>query len=169
VTPKRSFAVALVGCVVGAAMALFAGSRTWQTTLKPRPAPLPPSHVAHTGNSLSPWLLALALVGLAGAGALLATRGALRRVVGALVALAGIGIMVAAARGFAYTPGWPLLALIGGAGVAACGVLAVRFSADWPAMGARYERGARVPKDRPVTEVTMWDDLDHGVDPTERP
>jgi hypothetical protein len=169
VTPKRSFGAALAGCVVGASLALFAGSRTWETTTKARPAPLPPSQLAHSGNSLAPWLLALSLVGLAGAGALLATRGAARRVVGAVVALAGAGVVVAAARGFAYTLGWPFVGLIGGLGVLACGVLAIRFGGTWPAMGARYERGRQTPKDRPVTEVTMWDDLDRGVDPTRPP
>jgi hypothetical protein len=169
VTSKRSLGLALAGCVVGAALALLAGSRTWETTTKERPAPLPPAQVTHSGNSLTPWLLALSLVALAGAGALLATRGTPRRVVGVLIALAGLGVLAAAVRGFSYTLGWPLLALLGGLGVVACGALAIRFGGTWPAMGARYERAAPTSsKERPVTQTSMWDDLDRGVDPTER-
>ena len=169
-TGRRSLLVALTATVVGAGLALLAGSRTWQTSSVPRPAPLPPSSVTHTGNSLLPWMAALALVGLAGAGAILATRGLARRIVGIVIALAGIGVVVAAARGFSYTTGWALLALIGGLGIVFGGAEAVRRSASWPAMGARYDRaaGAPVAKERPVTEVTMWDDLDRGIDPTDR-
>jgi hypothetical protein len=167
VTSKRSFGLALAGCVVGAGLALLAGSRTWETTSKARPAPLPPTSVTHSGNSVVPWLLALSLVGLAGAGALLATRGAARRVVGGVIALAGVGVVAAAVRGISYTPGWPVLALLGGLAILACGMLAIVRGDSWPAMGAKYERGAVAPpRDRPATQATMWDDLDRGVDPT---
>lgn len=169
-TGKRSFGLTLGGCVIGAALALFAGSRVWQTTAKPRPAPLPPSQVTHTGNSLTPWLLAMALVALAGAGALLATRGVARRIVGIVIVLAGAGLAAAAVRGYAYTPGWPTLALLGGLAVIACGVLAVLRSGEWPSMGARYERTPAEPaRNRPATSATMWDDLDRGIDPTSPP
>jgi tryptophan-associated transmembrane protein len=169
-TPRRSLISGLGAIVVGAGLALLAGSRTWETVSVARPAPLPPSSIAHSGNSLLPWLPALALVGLAGAGAILATRGVGRRVVGVIIGLAGAGVVAAAVRGFGYSAGWAVLALVGGFAIVAGGIEAVRKGATWPAMGARYDRaeGGPVRKERPVTEVTMWDDLDHGVDPTER-
>ena len=68
-----------------------------------------------------------------------------------------------------------MLALVGGLAIVAGGIEAVRRGATWPAMGARYDRAApdaaepgRAAKERPVTEVTMWDDLDRGIDPTDR-
>jgi len=174
-TARRSLATGLGAIALGAGAALLAGSRTWEETSVPRPSPLPPATVVHTGNALLPWLPALALVGLAGAGAILATRGAARRVVGVIIAIAGIGVVVAAVRGFGYTAGWALLALVGGLAIVAGGIEAVRKGATWPATGARYDRaapdageGGKPAKDRPVTEVTMWDDLDRGIDPTER-
>jgi hypothetical protein len=169
-TARRSLLVALAVTVIGAGVALLAGARAWETVSIARPAPLPPATVTHSGNSLLPWMPALALVGLAGAGAILATRGVGRRIVGIIIALAGVGVIVAAVRGFAYTAGWPVLALVGGLGIVFGGIEAVRRGATWPAMGARYDRAGAAPvaKERPVTEVTMWDDLDRGVDPTER-
>ncbi len=168
-TARRSLLMALVAIVVGAGLVLLAGSRTWQTEMVPRPAPLPARPVGHSGNSLLPWLPALALVGLAGAGAILATRGAARRIVGVAIAVAGMGVVAAAARGLGYTAGWALLVLIGGLAVVAGGVAAVRRGPAWPAMGARYERSDEAPaRFGPVNESTMWDDLDRGVDPTER-
>jgi hypothetical protein len=72
---RRQLVAAVVGCVVAASAALFAGTRTWliETTARPAPQPELVSHVA--GGSLVPLLPALGLVALAGAGGLVATRG----------------------------------------------------------------------------------------------
>ncbi len=66
--------VAIATCVAGAAVALFAASRTWVVVTQARPAPLPPLHEAKTGGTLA---LATALGGLAvaAAGALTVVRG----------------------------------------------------------------------------------------------
>lgn len=163
---RRGIAWSVGVCVLGAAVALFAASREWTETVTPRPAPLPPLHVPHTGGALLPWLPALALVGLAGAGALFACRRRVRSVVGVVIGLAGLGVVIAGVVGFSYAVGWSVLVVAGGLAIAWCGVETVRHGNRWPAMGARYERAPAKPADRPVTDVSMWDDLDRGVDPT---
>jgi LPXTG-motif cell wall-anchored protein len=169
---RRGLVRAVAACVIGAAITLFAVTRTWSTTLAHRPAPLPPVHTPHTGSSQVGWLVAVALVALAGAGALLATRGNVRVVLGALLGLVGLVIFGGGVDGLhLITDGryaWPVLVMAGGVLVAYAGLLAMREGPSWPAMGAKYERpdASTIPKDRPVTDATMWDDLDRGVDPT---
>jgi hypothetical protein len=161
-----------VACVAGAGLTLLAVTRVWSTELQTRPSPLPPVHVSHTGSSALGWLSAVALVGLAGAGALLATRGAARVGIGALLGLVGLIVFGGGIDGLTIADGarliWPVLVMIGGLAIAWSGLQAMRHGATWPSMGTKYERTSANPpsSDRPVTNATMWDDLDRGVDPT---
>jgi len=180
-----------VASAAGAGLALLAATRTWRTEVVTRPAPLPPDHVAHTGAGQLPWLTALALVGLAGAGALLATRGAGRTIVGLLLLLAGLGVVGGGIDGLRLAAGgahaWPVLAAVGGLAIAGAGLMAMRSGATWPAMGSRYERPAapasatdaatgrpgggstgsrQAVSSRRRSDAAMWDELDRGVDPT---
>lgn len=199
---RRGLATAVLACVVGAGLALFAATRTWTTTTHRQAPPLPDKLVDHTGASLIGWLPALALVGLAGAGALLATRGRVRTIIGALLVLVGLGVVAGGIDGLNLAAGaWPVIVGVGGLGIAWAGVSAVRSGSAWPAMGARYERpaahagpsgatadvsmsdaaerpaasGSAVAPERGATAggrartpASMWDDLDRGVDPTDR-
>jgi hypothetical protein len=184
----RELAYAVLLCLAGAGLALFAATRAWAVEAAARPAPLPPVETARTGADLVPWLPPLSLVGLAGAGALLATRRAARAVVGAVVAACGLGVLAAAA----YAPtagagaGWPAATALGGAALVGGGGLAMARGRRWPAMGARYERrpgagdatgkepGTKEPATADATEsdagragtVQAWDALDRGEDPT---
>jgi hypothetical protein len=145
----------VLACAAGAGLALFAATRVWTTAVELRPAPLPPVHTDKTGAALHPWLTALCLVALAGAGALLATRGLARRAVAVLVVACGLGI---AAGGAAHVAtGWAWLCLAGGAVVAISGLVAVQKAKTWPGLGARYERPER---------PGMWETLDRGDDPS---
>ncbi|QGN47754.1 Trp biosynthesis protein [Micromonospora sp. WMMC415] len=177
---RRELTYAVLLCVAGAGLAAWAATRTWAVELTPRPAPLPPVRAGRTGADLLPWLPALALVALAGGGAVLATRGRLRRLLGGL--LTGLGVAVAAGGGYGLVAGfagdvsrqWPLLCLVGGVLTAAGGLLTALRARRWPAMGARYERRARTvsaarPEPGPVTgrrTTEAWDALDRGEDPT---
>ena len=167
---RNGLLAAVVLCLAGAGLTLFAVTRTWWTTLTRQPAPLPPVHTPHTGSSQLAWLVAVALVGLAGAGALLATRRSVRVIIGALLGLAGLVIVGGGIDGLRLAAGgrlaWPVLVLGGGVLVMVAGVQAMRYGPAWPAMGAKYEPPAGARSDRPVTEASMWDDLDRGVDPT---
>ncbi|MDG4805265.1 Trp biosynthesis-associated membrane protein [Micromonospora sp. WMMD1120] len=179
---RRALTYAVLLCLAGAGLALWAATRGWSVELTARPAPLPPVRGTRTGASLLPWLPALAVVTLAGAGAVLATRGRVRRVLGVL--LAALGLVVAGGGGYALgadlggpvSRQWPALCLLGGLAAAVGGGWTALRGGDWPAMGARYERPARVPEaataagsstplaGRRTTEA--WNALDRGEDPT---
>jgi len=182
-TPRRELGAALLTCSGGAALALFAAGRVWaRATVAESTAGLP---VELTGRELAPAVASLALVGLVGALALLATRSAGRRVAGALLVLTGLGLAVAAAAGAgradqalareagaavgtheaATSPpqltGWPWLAGSGGLVLAAVGGLAVAHGPRWPGLSARYEAPSAAQE-----PDGMWQALDRGEDPT---
>lgn len=172
---RRELLYAVLLGVAGAGLSIWAVSRAWVVEPAPRPAPLPPVRVVRTGVQLLPWLPALALVTLAGWGAVLATRGRVRRLLGG--ALTGLGVAVAAGGGYGLVAGfsgeisrqWPLLCLLGGGCAAAAGVLTAVRGDRWSVMGARYERSAGAatgPVPGRSTRDT-WDALDRGADPTD--
>ncbi|WFE41401.1 Trp biosynthesis-associated membrane protein [Micromonospora sp. WMMD998] len=172
---RRELAYALLLCLAGAGLAAWAATRTWSVEPTTRGA-LPPGERTRTGAELLPWVPALAYVGLAGGGAVLATRGRLRRLLGALLAAVGLAVTVGGGVGVGE-PGvsrhWPALVLAGGLALAVGGALTGWRGGGWPAMGARYERrpGSTGPADadRPAVERgtrDAWDALDRGEDPT---
>ncbi|TDC43683.1 Trp biosynthesis-associated membrane protein [Micromonospora sp. KC213] len=174
---RRELAYAVLLCLAGAGLAVWAATRTWAVEVTARGG-LPPIRQDRSGAQLLPWLSALALVELAGGGAVLATRGRVRRLLGVLLAL--LGLAVAAGGGYGLTAGfvgelsrqWPALCLLGGLLAAAGGGLAAWRGDRWPAMGARYERRPRpepTPDGRPAAQRSTretWDALDRGEDPT---
>jgi hypothetical protein len=146
--PKREIAVAVVGCAAAAGLALFAGSRTWLVETVTRPSPLAPTTTAHTGASLVPALAAAALVVLAGAGAVLATRGWGRRAVGSLIVVGGLGTSALALSQIGrdgVAVGWVVVTAAAGLVAAAGGLAAVRAASTWPSLGRRYERPSSQP------------------------
>jgi hypothetical protein len=153
---SRERTVAVVACAAGAGLALFALSRTWTEVTRVRPAPLPPLHELKTGSALLPWSPAVGLVALAGAGALLATRGPVRAAVGVLVTLCGLGLVAGAVAHLGA--GWPLVTALGGLLVAAAGTLTLVRGRTWPGMPPRYTL--------PTPATNPWDAQDQGDDPT---
>jgi uncharacterized membrane protein (TIGR02234 family) len=144
----RRLAHAVVAVPAGAALALYAATRTWSVQVTERPG-LSDLRAERTGAAEMPWLVALALVALAGAGALLATRGVTRRGLGGLLVAVGTGLAVCAiaaragldpgAAGVAATI-WPAACVLGGGLVGLGGLGAARHGQHWPTMGSRYER-----------------------------
>ena len=142
-------------------------------------APLPSRRVALDGAAVVTGGQALALLGLAAVAALPATRTWGRQVVGALVALAGVGLVVVVVRALVDPAGvapvaadvpageglgpWPYAALVGGLLLAASGGLVLVRGRRWVAMGARYEAPAA---EAPLSEGDTWAALDRGEDPT---
>ncbi len=174
---RGQLVVAVLACTVGAGLALYASSKNWAVELTQRPAPLPPVRTARSGGDFVPWVPALALISLAGAGALVATRRKGRLLVGVLLALAGGGVVAGAAYGLAEAsgatgstgPGWPLAALFAGLVIVAVGILTLRRGRGWPTMGARYERTtSTAPVSAQDDSAKVWDALDRGDDPTIR-
>ncbi|MEV0806713.1 Trp biosynthesis-associated membrane protein [Micromonospora sp. NPDC050200] len=176
---RRELTYAVLLCLAGAGLACWAATRTWSVELAGRGS-LPSARQGRSGADLLPWLSALALVGLAGGGAVLATRGKVRRLLGGLLALLGAAVAAGGGYGSVATFGgevsrqWPALCLLGGVLAALGGALTAARGQRWPAMGARYERrsGAGAPSGadgHPATERgtrEAWDALDRGEDPT---
>lgn len=172
---RRELTYAVLLCLAGAGLAFWAVTRTWSVELTARGS-LPATRHARTGAELLPWVSALALVGLAGGGAVLATRGRVRQLLGVLLTL--VGLAVAAGGGYGLTEGgvsrqWPALVLVGGLVAAVGGGFSALRGGGWPAMGARYERPARSATPtgpaRPAVERgtrDAWEALDRGEDPT---
>lgn len=168
---RAGIAATIVTGLAAAGLALFAATRTWLVEPGLRPAPLPPVPVARTGGSLVPALTASAVVGLAAVLALLATRGRARLVVAGVVIASGAGTVAAALYGFcvyADVNAWPVVAGLGGLGLLAVGIRALRRSPDWPAMSTRYERTATTDDESPRDSAELWDAIDRGQDPTRR-
>jgi uncharacterized membrane protein (TIGR02234 family) len=149
-------ATASITCLAGAGLALYAATRVWSVQVTERPG-LPELRTTGTGADAQPWLMALALIALAAPGALLATRGLLRRLLGGLIVVVGGGIAVAtiaarlgtdagAATG-AATLG-PIACVGGAALIVVAGLDAARHGHRWPTMGARYERRTVPPPAR---------------------
>jgi uncharacterized membrane protein (TIGR02234 family) len=145
---RRSYALTLVACLAGAGLALYAVTRTWSLHVTPRTG-MSDLRTVRAGADVEPWVIGLALVALAGTGALLATRGWARRTLGALLTLVGLGVAAGAIIGRAGLdtgqagPGgtfWPAACALGGAIIAVGGLTAARRGHLWPGMSARYER-----------------------------
>ncbi|MFI7597808.1 Trp biosynthesis-associated membrane protein [Actinoplanes sp. NPDC049681] len=179
-TPGRKLGVTVLTCAAGAGLALYGITRTWAVEVTARPG-LSELRTTRTGTDVAPWVIGLALVALAGAGALPATRGTPRRVLGALLALAGAGAAAGAVVGRAGLDAgsagagatvWPIVCALGGVLVVAGGWQAARHGHEWPGMGARYERRPQptvtAGDDQRADNRAVWDALDRGDDPTAR-
>ena len=190
----RLYVTALLLDLVGAAGALLVATRHWQTIATPRPAPLPDDVLDLSGRTVDAAPTALALVGLAGVVAVLATRGLARRVVGGVLVLVGLGLVwraIASAGGVStrrarslvneHRPTvdvstavphvtahavWPALTVTGGVLVAVAGALIVWRGHRWQVMSARYE-AQPTQADPARTAATLWTKLDRGEDPTD--
>ncbi|MEU4425241.1 Trp biosynthesis-associated membrane protein [Actinoplanes sp. NPDC024001] len=191
---RRSHLVAVLACLAGAGLSVYAATRVWSVRVEHRTG-LSDLRTEQTGAEAQPWLVGLALVALAGAGALLATRGVVRRVLGGLLVLSGVGIAVgavlartgvAAGEAGAGAAIWPVACVLGGAIVAVGGLLAARHGHLWSAMSSRYERSTPPSSSTPATAPpgpqetsvnpadsvkstdnrAFWEALDRGEDPT---
>jgi uncharacterized membrane protein (TIGR02234 family) len=193
--PGRLFG-AIVVLLLAAAAVLWGASRaTWVSqVVEGIPAP---RTITADGATAEPILVPWALLCLAAVGGLLATSGWGRRVVGALVAVAGLWAVLRGVAGLAdpasealpvgMRPGdrplpaeavlaGPSLGVLGGVLMLGAGLLAARFAAVLPRLGARYDAptragaGAAEVRATPVDpDRTLWEALDEGHDPTGDP
>ena len=129
-----------------------------------------------SGSALNPLGAAMPIVGLAGLAGIIGSRRWPRRVIGALIALAGLALAwssVGALAGLSIgavgpddgivvsvSPGYAIVAAIAGAVLAAGGVWTSVRGALWPSLGANYERSVDRPR-------SAWEALDRGIDPSE--
>lgn len=187
---KGELRLAIVLVLLGAALAYLAGGRDWVDVTVAAAPPLPPVDRQLAGSDVVTALRPLALLGLAAVAALAATRRRGRIAVGAVVAVAGLGAIVATVTALAggslsalrrnpepgvpdvtgaepgFTPWW-LLAVAGGLLLLAGGLLVAVRGRRWAALSSRYDTpAARAQAPAPRPEVAAWDALDRGEDPT---
>ena len=150
-------------------------TRHWQTIVTPRAGQFPDDVLDVTGRTVDAAPTAFALVALAAAVAVIATRGTARRVIGGIVALAGAGTVWRAltaasavstdrARGLVADahpsvsaanvapqvsthPAWVVVTVVCAVFVLAAGVLIAARGATWTAMSTRYEPPAVQDRD----------------------
>ena len=97
--PGREYALALLGGAAGAGLILLAVRERWAEGVFTPPKPLSTQVINVSGGDLVPLAGALGLVALACLAAVIATRGVLRRITGALLAALGAGAGIAVATG----------------------------------------------------------------------
>ncbi|GAB1514360.1 Trp biosynthesis-associated membrane protein [Actinophytocola sp. KF-1] len=156
--------------LLGAATALWGATElSW---LPGGPAPADPGGDAILSPGIvvepdRPGFTAVALFALASLAGVFAVRGWPRRLLGAVIVVAGGWVCWAAisADGDVDLLTGRGLALLGGLLLLAAGALIVRYAATLPAMGARYER-ANAGRRSGDPDKDMWDGLSEGEDPT---
>ncbi|MEY9874905.1 putative membrane protein (TIGR02234 family) [Streptacidiphilus sp. MAP12-33] len=162
---RRSLALTLLFAVAGATLLLVAAGQTWVTGHAQAQGVT--RTVVAQGGEVTGVPGAMALVGLASVVAVFAVRGRGRKLLGVLVALAGVGAVATAVSGalgseshaldekasrsvglsdiavssLTHT-GWPWAAVVGGLLVVAAGASTVLRGRDWPGMSARYDAPA---------------------------
>ncbi|WP_353827646.1 Trp biosynthesis-associated membrane protein [Agromyces sp. SYSU T0242] len=177
-TGGRLKLAAILAILLGSGLALLAWSQAWYAVaLVPGSAASGSGSLEVSGQAASPALSALALAGLALAGALTIAGPVIRIVLGVLAAVLGGCIVLAASISLAdpvaavsgavadatgvagaastaelvddlASSGWPVVALIGGVLVALAGVGVITTAGAWPT-SRRYGGGVRMqPDDR---------------------
>ena len=193
---RSTFAAALLGLIIGGALALFASGRGWQTVTAHRARPLADDVLEVSGRTLHPAVTGLAVVALAGVVGILATRGMARRIIGAVLvvagaivcwdaltalpaissahartvlrdAQAGVGLDAGQAVTVAVHPIWPGLAALGGVLIVLGGALTIAYGGAWKGLSGRYDHPE--PAAGPQPEARLWSALDRGIDPTADP
>jgi uncharacterized membrane protein (TIGR02234 family) len=176
VTARRELWLAVLLCLAGSALALFAVTRTWVTFTDPQQLTIHDVARPERGVHYAPEIRALGVVGLAGVVAVAATRSWGRILVGVLLSLAGgvivlrVGDLLAgrvATGPSAHTHlVWPWLALLGGLVMAAGGSVVAARGRRWAALSSSYETPAARESAPEPTDKGTWDALDRGDDPT---
>ncbi|MUN08340.1 hypothetical protein GLX25_14580 [Agromyces luteolus] len=176
VTARRVKLVAILGILIGSGLALLAWSQTWYTaTLVDGAAAGSAATLDVGGQAASPALSALALAGLALAGALTIAGPLIRIVLGLLAALLGGCVVLAASLAIAdpvaavssavaeatgvagagstaelvadvVASPWPAVAVAGGVVVVIAGLAVVVTGRAWPT-SRRYGGGVRMAAD----------------------
>lgn len=187
--PFRGYGATLLIGLVGAVAAVIAVTRPWFNA-SARVEGLPVITTSVSGSALVPAASALGFVVLAAFGAVIATRGWVRRALGVLIVVAAAVVLVLAVHpgsahdaladglaakgwtggGFASSSTWwRWLTAVGAVLALGAGAAVVRFGHGWATMGSRYDSpAARSRKPDLDNEAAMWKAIDEGEDPTER-
>lgn len=185
--------VLLVG-LLGAVGLTVGASHPWITATS-TVSGMPTIHASASGSDLAPLAGALGVVVLAAFGAVVATRGWVRRGLGAAIVLASIVVLVSVVRpsgasdvltsglsakgwsGGGYetaAQAWRWLMLVAAVATAAAGAATAAYGGEWAVMGSRYDApsGGGPSAARPseeLSETDVWQAIDQGRDPTQEP
>ncbi|WP_243659138.1 Trp biosynthesis-associated membrane protein [Tamaricihabitans halophyticus] len=176
---RRPLWIVAVGLLLAAALLWGASSLTWQVTVRELPVRGRVPQV-DDGATLAPALQPLALLALAGIAGVVASTGWLRRVLGAVLALAGVAAGWLALNGIGAVFGdrpddYPRLEIAAGRGLAVLaglllvgvGLLVLARGARMARLGGAYQApGARRGEQDP--NRAMWQAFSEGEDPTAR-
>lgn len=182
--------VLLLGLLGGLGIAV-GGARPWVTATSQAPGG-PTIHASASGTDLAPLAAALGVAVLAAFGAVIATRGWVRRGLGAAIVVAAVVVVVSAlipsgasdvltsglsAKGWSggryqtSTQLWRWLVLVSALVSGTAGAATAWYGAQWAVMGERYDapgadgRVAEKPAEE-LTESDVWQAIDQGRDPT---
>ena len=187
---RRGYIVGLSSMLVGSALAWWSASATWVLVERSLLGDSTSSEMtdvqavgllAVSGGSVVSIAAAAPIIGFAGVAGVIGSRRWLRRVVGVVVAIAGIALCISAVRFLSAMavgspiPGgvggsgdqnvvtvstvWPVVAMVAGLLLLVGGLLTTAVGHRWPTLGAGYERKSAQPRD-------AWEALDAGLDPT---
>jgi hypothetical protein len=158
--------------LLGAAAALWGATElSWVSAPDLPPGQHPGLGTGGVGGTSSgtggPSFTALALLSLAGLLGMFAVGGWLRRVLGAIIVVAGgyVCWQAFATAGENDMVTGRGLALLGGVLLVAAGLLVIRYASALPTMGSRYQL-ASTERRSGDPDKDMWDGLSHGEDPT---
>lgn len=194
----RLYGPVLAFGLLGAVGVMVGATNPWATATSRAPG-LPTIHASASGADLAPLVSALGVVVLAAFGAVIATRGVVRRLLGAAVLVASGAILVStldpggatdvltaglSAKGWSgggyqtSTEAWRWLVLVCSVVTALAGAATAGYGDQWAVMGSRYDapRPSSVPTSTPageapddLTETDVWKAIDQGRDPTQAP
>lgn len=187
-TGRSAFVPVVLTGLLAAALTSIASAKPWFTAaVDHRLVPGVPDAESRADMPLS---LALSLLVLAGWGALLVSRGRVRRVFATVAVAAALGVlgcvvaapftlpddirsrMLAGSEDVTISAtGWFVAAAAGGVVAAAALVVAWIRLPSWPAMSSRYDAptAASAATAEAATPTDLWKALDEGRDPTARP
>lgn len=192
--PPIRYAPTLVLGLLGAVALTVGVSKPWLTATA-KQSSLPTLHAEVTGADLAPIAGALGFVVLAAFGAVIATRGWVRRALGVLIVVAAAVVLVAAidppggtdslrdgltAKGWTSgsfdtaTTWWRWLTIVGAIVCILAGLAVAAYGGRWATMGSTYDaphpRPAAdvVPPAEDLSEAELWREIDQGRDPTRR-
>ncbi|MDX6308222.1 MAG: hypothetical protein QOI06_1268 [Nocardioidaceae bacterium] len=195
---RRLYGPALIVGLLGATGVTVGASRPWISATATTRG-LPTIHASASGADLAPLAGALGVVLLAAFGAIVATRGWVRRCLGAAILVASVGVLVAvidasgsagiltsalSAKGWSGDGGyrtstqvWRWLVVASALGTALAGAATAAYGDQWAVMGSRYDaprapgagEAATTKSDEELSETDVWQAIDQGRDPTQAP
>ena len=193
---RRELRLAVLLCLGGSLLTLLAVRHSWASFAGADDLTINAVRTSASGSRVAGAAEACALVGLAGAAAVAATRRVGRVVVGVVIAAGGVvgvadiarllgdlphrlaaslsgpGLQIVSEEQFraAQHPDvrwlWPVLALVGAALTAAGGVLVAVRGRRWAALSSSYEVPAARDPETEPSPKATWDSFDAGHDPT---